>query len=107
MPDDAPPTVHTELCSLVWELRVQVDVPLRPGAYFSQLAGALSWQDFALLTLKSGTFGIIIAIVTCFHGLARPLRLEEVANATTRAVVQSIVLITLLDALFIVVYLFM
>jgi phospholipid/cholesterol/gamma-HCH transport system permease protein len=67
----------------------------------------LTWQDFVLLTLKSCSFGIIIAIVACFHGLARPLRIEEVSQATTRAVVQSIVLCTLLDALFILVYLFM
>lgn len=81
------------------------DVPLRPGDYFSQLAVALQWQDFVLLALKSFSFGVVIAVVTCFHGLARPLRLEEVANATTRAVVEGVVVCTLLDALFIVVYL--
>jgi phospholipid/cholesterol/gamma-HCH transport system permease protein len=83
------------------------DVPLKPGDYFSQLAAALTWQDFALLALKSGSFGVSIAVVTCYHGLARPLRVDEVAQATTRAVVESIVLCTLLDALFIVVYLVM
>lgn len=83
------------------------DVPLQPGDYFSQLAAALTWQDFVLLTLKSSFFGIAIAIITSFHGLARPLRLEEVSSATTRAVVQSIVVCTLLDALFILVYLIM
>ena len=52
------------------------DVPLLPGDYFRQLAGALSYLDFALLALKTGVFGFIIAIVTCYHGLAQPLRLE-------------------------------
>lgn len=83
------------------------DVPLQPGDYFSQLAGALRWQDFALLALKTCAFGSIIAVVTCYHGLARPLRLEEVAGATTHAVVESIIAVTLLDALFIVIYLIM
>ncbi len=83
------------------------DVPLRPGDYFSQLAGSLRWEDFVLLALKTFAFGIIIATVTCYHGLARPLRIEEVANATTRAVVESVVVCTLLDAVFIVVYLVM
>jgi phospholipid/cholesterol/gamma-HCH transport system permease protein len=83
------------------------DVPLRPGDYFAQLAGALRWEDFVLLALKTFAFGSIIATVTCYQGLARPLRLEEVSNATTRAVVDSVVLCILLDALFIVIYLVM
>lgn len=81
------------------------DVPLRPGDYFSQLAAALSWQDFLLLTLKTSAFGIVIAITTCYQGLARQLRLGDVANATTSAVVTSVVVCVLLDGLFIVVYL--
>lgn len=81
------------------------DVPLRPGDYFSQLAAALSWQDFVLLTLKTSAFGIVIAITTCYQGLARQLRLGDVANATTSAVVTSVVVCVLLDGLFIVVYL--
>jgi len=80
------------------------DVPLLPGEYFHQLAGALSVLDFALLALKTGLFGFIIAIVTCYHGLAQPLRLEEVSYATVRAVAQSVIACVCLDALFIVAY---
>jgi phospholipid/cholesterol/gamma-HCH transport system permease protein len=81
------------------------DVPLRPGDYFRQLAGSLSGLDFALLALKTLAFGFIIAIVTCYHGLAQPLRLEEVSYATIRAVAQSIIACVLLDAVFIIIYL--
>jgi phospholipid/cholesterol/gamma-HCH transport system permease protein len=81
------------------------DVPLRPGDYFRQLTGALSGLDFALLALKTITYGFIISIVTCYHGLAQPLRLEEVSYATVRAVAQSIIACVLIDALFIVFYL--
>lgn len=81
------------------------DVPLTPGDYFRQLAGALSGLDFALLALKTCGFGSIIAVVTCYHGLAQPLRLEEVSSATVRAVAQSLVACVLLDSLFIVIYL--
>jgi len=81
------------------------DVPLLPGDYFSQLAAALNYMDFVLLALKTGTFGFIIAIATCYHGLAQPLRLDEVSRATVRAVAQSIVACVLVDTLFIIVYL--
>lgn len=81
------------------------DVPLLPGDYFAQLAGALSYHDFILLGLKTCGFGFIIAIVTCYHGLAQPLHLDEVSRATVRAVGQCVVACLLLDTLFIVVYL--
>ncbi len=81
------------------------DVPLRPGDYFRQLAGSLSGLDFAMLAVKTGAFGFIIAVVTCYHGLAQPLRLEEVSYATVRAVAQSVIACVLIDALFIIIYL--
>jgi phospholipid/cholesterol/gamma-HCH transport system permease protein len=81
------------------------DIPLRLSDYFRQLAASLSGLDFALLALKTWTFGFIIAIVTCYHGLAQPLHLEEVSSATVRAVAQSVIACVLLDALFIIIYL--
>jgi len=81
------------------------DVPLRPDQYFNQLADSLSWIDFALLALKTIAFGAIIAMVTCYHGLAQPLRLEEVSRATVRAVAQAVIACVLIDALFIIIYL--
>lgn len=81
------------------------DVPLRPGEYFAQLAASLRVIDFIILAAKSALFGGVIAIVTCYHGLAQPVRLEEVSEATVRAVAQSIVFCMLVDAGFIVVYL--
>jgi len=83
------------------------DVPLLPGDYVRQLAGALVWEDFVLLALKTVGFGVVISIVSCFQGLAQPLRIEEVSGATTRAVLHSIVACVLLDAVFIVVFLLM
>ena len=81
------------------------DVPLRATDYFRQLAASLTGLDFALLALKTWAFGFIIAIVTCYHGLAQPLHLEEVSSATVRAVAQSVIACVLLDALFIIIYL--
>jgi phospholipid/cholesterol/gamma-HCH transport system permease protein len=81
------------------------DVPLRPGEYFSQLAGALSGLDFVILAFKSGLFGSVIALITCYQGLARPLHLEEVSGATIRAVAQAVIACVLVDAFFLLIYL--
>jgi phospholipid/cholesterol/gamma-HCH transport system permease protein len=81
------------------------DVPLTPGDYFKQIAEALGWLDFALLALKTLAFGFFIAIVTCYHGLAQPLRLEDVSRVAVRAVTQGVIVCVLIDALFIMLYL--
>lgn len=82
------------------------DAPLTPGDYFKQLAAALSGMDFVMLALKTLAFGFFIAIVTCYHGLAQPLRLEDVSRVAVRAVTQGVIVCVLIDALFIVIYLF-
>jgi phospholipid/cholesterol/gamma-HCH transport system permease protein len=79
------------------------DVPLTPGDYLKEIAGALGWLDFALLALKPMTFGFFI--VTCDHGLAQPLRLEDVSRVAVRAVTQGVVVCVLIDAVFILLYL--
>ena len=81
------------------------DVPMTPGDYFKQITESLSWLDFALLALKTIGFGFFIAIVTCYHGLAQPLRLEEVSRVAVRAVTQGVIVCILIDALFILLYL--
>lgn len=81
------------------------NVPLRPGEYFEQLARSLSGLDFAILAVKSFLFGTVIAVITCYHGLAQPLQLGEVPAATIRAVAQSIIACVLVDTIFIFTYL--
>jgi ABC-type transporter Mla maintaining outer membrane lipid asymmetry permease subunit MlaE len=80
-------------------------VPLKPGEYFEQLANSLRWEDFLLLAQKTIAIGIFNAIITCYQGLAHPVRLDDVSNVTTKAVVQCVVACVLIDAMFIIVYL--
>jgi phospholipid/cholesterol/gamma-HCH transport system permease protein len=81
------------------------NVPLTPGEYFSELASSLSWLDFALLALKSCTFGFFIGIVTCYHGLAQPLRLDELSRLAIRATSQGIITCVFIDAIYFLLYL--
>ena len=81
------------------------NVPLEPADYCRQLADALSPLDFVFLVLKTVLLGFVIAIITCYHGLAQPLRLEQVSQVTVRAVTQGVVIPILIDGFFIVLYL--
>lgn len=79
-------------------------VPLTPGDYFRQIAEAFNWLDFALLALKTLAFGFFTAVVTCYHGLAQPLRLEEVSGVAVRALSQGIIVCVMIDIVFILLY---
>lgn len=81
------------------------NVPLTPSEYFSELAGSLTWLDFVLLALKSCMFGFFIGVVSCYHGLAQPLRLEEISRVAVRATSQGIIVCVLIDALYFLLYL--
>jgi phospholipid/cholesterol/gamma-HCH transport system permease protein len=81
------------------------NVPLQPSDYFHQIVEALNCLDFVLLALKTTAFGFFIAVITCYHGLAQPLRLEEVSRVAVRAVTQGIIACVAIDAGFIVLYL--
>ena len=82
------------------------NVPLTLPNYIEQLGNALRWEDFALFALKTTLFGVVIAVVNCYHGLARPLNMEDVSQVTARAVVESVTACVLLDAFFLLGYLF-
>jgi len=100
-------TVYLIIGSLAggWLFAFLQNVPLTPDDYFKQIAEALGWRDFVLLALKTIAFGFFIAIVTCYHGLAQPLRLEDVSRVAVRAVSQGVIVCILIDALFILLYL--
>jgi phospholipid/cholesterol/gamma-HCH transport system permease protein len=80
-------------------------VPLRLAAYCAQLADAMHWLDFVLVGVKAALFGIVVAVVSCYHGLERLQRIEEFSQATTRAVVESFACCLALDAVFLAGYL--
>jgi phospholipid/cholesterol/gamma-HCH transport system permease protein len=75
-------------------------VPLRWEVYATQLALAMHWLDFGLIALKTVLFGVVIGVLSCYHGWVQTLRVEDFPSATTRAVVESLAGCVVLDALF-------
>lgn len=74
------------------------DTPLTVETFAGEIFRSLTWFDFTLLGIKTAGFGTIIAVATCYAGLAQPLTLPEVAPASTRAVVIGVTGCLLLDA---------
>lgn len=81
------------------------EIPLAPWEFLNRVVRALSALDFVLLLVKTVGFGSAVAVITCYQGLARPLRLEQVPEAATRAVTHAVVACLVLDLVLLAVYL--
>jgi phospholipid/cholesterol/gamma-HCH transport system permease protein len=69
-----------------------------------QLASSVHLSDIALGTAKGIVFGMIVSAVGCLRGLQTRQGPSAVGISTTRAVVTSILLIVIADAVFSILY---
>ncbi len=68
--------------------------------YMSRTVDAMMLQDIITGLIKSEAFAIVIAMTACYEGLGASGGAEGVSKATTRAVVNCIVLIIAVDCAF-------
>ena len=79
----------------VW---LSLDIP--PITYIQRLQEVIPITDLWVGLIKAPVFGFIIALAGCFQGMLVQGNSEEVGARTTVAVVQSIFLVIVLDAVF-------
>jgi len=72
--------------------------------YFQQIQGFVPLKHFGVGIFKAGIFGILVATAGCFRGLQCGRSASAVGFAATSAVVTSIVLIIVADALVTVIF---
>jgi phospholipid/cholesterol/gamma-HCH transport system permease protein len=65
--------------------------------YLGTMNAYVSWPDFVNLILKSLALGWVVPITSCFYGLRCQGGARGVGEATTKAVVTSILIIIILD----------
>ena len=68
--------------------------------FIDQLNGALSMWTFWIGVIKAPFFAFVISMIGCFNGLKVAGSAESVGLMTTKAVVQAIFLVIVLDAVF-------
>lgn len=71
-----------------------------PGTYVQRLQEVIPMTDLWIAMIKAPVFGFIIALSGCFQGMLVEGDSEQVGMRTTTAVVQSIFLVIVLDAVF-------
>jgi phospholipid/cholesterol/gamma-HCH transport system permease protein len=79
---------------------VWLDLGIPPLTYIQRLQEVIPMTDLWIALIKAPVFGFIIALAGCFQGMLVEGNSEEVGSRTTTAVVQSIFLVIVLDAVF-------
>lgn len=79
---------------------VWLSLEIPPITYVQRLHEVIPLTDLWVGLIKAPVFGFIIALAGCFQGMLVQGNSEEVGSRTTTAVVQSIFLVIVLDAVF-------
>ncbi|EDP65698.1 ABC transporter, inner membrane subunit [alpha proteobacterium BAL199] len=94
-------TVFADVAGLVGGAMVcmfQLDMTI--GQFLTQLSAGVTVWSFATGLIKAPVFALAIALVGCHSGLGVSGSAESVGRQTTRAVVESIFLVIILNAIF-------
>lgn len=85
-------------------LMVWLVMDISPTLFINQFVNSLSPWTFWVGIMKAPVFATIIAVIGCYEGMQVSGSAESLGSHTTRAVVESIFLIIVFDALFSIFY---
>jgi len=77
---------------------------ITPSEYYNQTKEAIRLMDFTVGLIKSGVFGVIVALSGCLRGIQCGRSSSAVGLATTSAVVTAIVAIVVADSILTIIY---
>jgi phospholipid/cholesterol/gamma-HCH transport system permease protein len=97
-------TLYANLIGLAGGALVMATFDIGWTAYMRETFRFVHGSDLASGLVKSFAFGLIVALVGCWHGLQTRAGAAAVGLSTTRAVVSALVLIVVADGVFAVIY---
>jgi phospholipid/cholesterol/gamma-HCH transport system permease protein len=97
-------TVFANLFGLIGGAVVFRSIGFPLVTYYNNLVYYVTFSDFLGGLAKSFVFGIVIAGIGCLRGLQTQTGASAVGDSATRAVVSGIILITVIDGIFAVIY---
>jgi phospholipid/cholesterol/gamma-HCH transport system permease protein len=93
-------TLYSMLMGVIGGVLVMLSLGFPLVLIYNQLVSSLEISDVVVGTVKGLVFGIIVAAIGCLRGLQTLKGPRAVGDSTTRAVVSSILLIIIADAVF-------
>jgi phospholipid/cholesterol/gamma-HCH transport system permease protein len=92
-------TFYSDLMAMIGgAVMCYFDLNITFPAFLRQLQAAISVNTFLVGMVKAPVFAFVIALVGCFEGLKVERNAESVGRLTTRAVVESVFLVIVIDA---------
>jgi len=100
-------TIFSDICGIFGGYLVGVyNLNINPHLYWSTTFKFLEAKDVLTGLYKSVVFGIIVALIGCYHGLNTKGGAEGVGKSTTISVVTSFILIILADCVMTLIFYF-
>jgi phospholipid/cholesterol/gamma-HCH transport system permease protein len=97
-------TVFFDVLGLIGGGVVMVSLGFPPVTYMTQVFYAVHMTDFVGGLVKALVFAILVSGIGCLRGLQTKTGASAVGDSTTSAVVSAIVLISVMDGIFAVMY---
>ncbi|MEI7898918.1 MAG: ABC transporter permease [bacterium] len=97
-------SVFAVSAGLIGGVIVLASVNVPATTYWQHVIAASSLNNILLGLFKSAVFGLLVGLVGCSHGLQTGRTADAVGRAATAAVVGSLILITLFDGIFAVLF---
>jgi len=98
-------SIWTSAAALVGGMMAaQLALDISPSYFLQALPRAVPISNVILALSKSAVFGILIALIACYHGMRVLPNTESLGQRTTSSVVISITVVILVDALFAVLF---
>ncbi|SFN31892.1 ABC transporter permease [Variovorax sp. OV329] len=85
-------------------IAADLSLGISPGYFMQALPRAVPLANIWLALSKSAVFGVLIALIACYHGMRVLPNTESLGRRTTSSVVISITIVILVDALFAVLF---
>jgi len=98
-------TLYSDALGILGGMAVSMMVlNIPPAAYWVEMGTIVGIGDVSVGVIKAGTFGLIVGLSGCLRGLQAERSAAGVGRAATSAVVTSILLIVVADAVFAVLF---
>ncbi len=97
-------SIFSVIAGLIGGVIVLLSVGVPATTYWQHVIAATTLNNILLGLIKSAVFGLLVGLVGCSHGLQTSRTADGVGRAATAAVVGSLILITVFDGIFAVLF---
>ena len=78
---------------IVTSLRLDIEL----GSQIAKFFEIISFKEISVSIFKSMVFGILVSVISCYHGLRKKTAFTEIPQAISQAVIRSLMAVFIAD----------